>query len=348
MLVYIVIFFLIFLSSLFKIPLNYRLKSFICLLFLVFFVGFRYNVGGDWDAYLYHYNSLEFNNMLDNLFLWDPGYVLLEYIAKFLGIGIYGVNLFCSLLFGLCFLYFVNSFNLRLSYSLLIGFPYLIMVVVCGYSRQGVAIGFVMAMLGAFNKKENSKVWLMYLLAIFFHKTALVAGLIFIFDKKIFNIRNMFFLFIIFLFIYNLFQDDFKRLCRAYFLHTMQSEGAMIRIFINVLAGFSLLICSKEYKKKFQDYDLWKSIFMVSVFILFFTIFTHTSTIGDRILLYFYPLQIIVFNRIIFLIKNNDLKILQYFYVVVFYWGVLLGWLCLAVHRFAWIPYKNILIEQLL
>jgi len=84
---------------------------------------------------LAHYDSF-----WEALSSWDPGYVVLEYISFYLGLKIYGVNTLCAIIFLLSFFYFINVFNIKLPYALLIAYPYLIMVVVNGYSRQGVAV----------------------------------------------------------------------------------------------------------------------------------------------------------------------------------------------------------------
>ena len=353
MFAYIQTYFIILLSNFIRLKFSKKAISFftfIVMLYFIIFIGLRHQVGGDWKAYLSHYENLEFNGILFNLLSWDPGYVLLEYISKISNFGIYGVNVLCAILFLYGFLYFLKSFKIPISFALLIAFPYLIMVVVNGYSRQGVAIGFTMAMIGGFYSQKLLKSIVFFILAIMFHKTAIVTGIIYLFQKRI-SFKRKFFLYIVFILIaalaYLIFQKQFEVFLTYYFLNAMQSSGGLIRIMTNVLASTLLFIFAKRYKKYFDDFILWKWIGLLSIFILFFTLLTNATTIGDRILLYFYPLQIVVFYRILLLIRDKNLKYLYFFGIITLYLSMLVIWLNFAAHRFAWIPYDNLLFRIL-
>ena len=285
--------------------------------------------------------------VLYNLFLWDPGYVLLEYISRFFGLGIYGVNTLCAILFLYGFLFFVRSFNIPLSFALFVAFPYIIMVVVNGYSRQGVAVGFAFSMLGAFYQKKIFRTFLFYFLAILFHKTALISGVIFLSNRKFLKLRYLVVIVTISIIVYFIFKTNFEVFWKYYLLNAMHSSGGMIRILVNVLAATILLIFTNRWKQKYDDFGLWSFIGLFSIFVLFFTFLTDATTVGDRILLYFYPLQIVVFYRTIFLIKDRNLRYIYFLGIVTLYWAILLIWLNFATHRFAWIPYDNLIFRVL-
>jgi hypothetical protein len=317
-------------------------KSFF-IIYLILFIGFRYKVGGDWEAYLYHYEVLNYDDFLMQLLAWDPAYVAVEYISKFLGFGIWGVNIICALIFSISFLYFIKVFNLKLGYSFLIAYPYLIMVVVNGYSRQGVAIGLVMVFFGLLYKNKFFKALIFLLLAALFHKTAIIAGILFLFykKKKIFITYSLLF-FISFIFYY-IFQSSFVNFIKYYFEQKMQSSGAIIRILINILAAMLLFFTAKRYKKYFDDYDFWKIFGYFSFLMLFIAVYFKATTVADRLLLYFYPLQIVVFQRILFLIKDKNLKYIYFLFLILLSFSILIFWFLFATHRFAWIPYNNYL-----
>jgi len=67
------------------------------------------------------------------------------------------------------------------------------------------------------------------------------------------------------------------------------------------------------------------------------------STAVDRLLLYFYPLQIVVFYRMIKLIASPELKYIYFLMILCMYTTILIIWMKLAIHRDAWIPYNNLL-----
>lgn len=310
------------------------------LFILVLFVGFRYKVGGDWSGYLIHYLNLKVDNFSD-LQQWDPGYVIIELLSKYLDLGIYGVNTICAILFFYGFNYFIKSLRINFSFALLISFPYLIMVVVNGYTRQGVAVGLVMAMYGAIYKNDDAKALLFYIVSILFHKTAMVAGLIILLNRKI-NFK-LIFLFFIATFVFGLiFLDQGIIMVKYYLINKMQSGGAFFRISLNVFAGALFMVFHKKWKKCFDDYDIVKYLSVVSFVVFVFTLISGATTVGDRVLLYFYPLQIIVFYRLFILVKS---KALYFIFLLLCYWGVLLIWLHFATHRMFWIPYDNLLFK---
>ena len=316
--------------------------------FLIFFIGLRDKVGGDWDSYLRLFQQIHDQNLFSSLLSGDPAYVLIEQIADFLGLGIYGVNFVGSVLFFYSFYIFAKSFKIDLSFALLIAFPYLIMVVVQGYTRQGVALGLVMALYASFHNKEFKKSILFYILAILFHKTAIIAGVIYLSNKKYLNWKTLFLLVIIVLVMYKLvIEARLEYFIRGYFINKMHSNGAFVRILVNVFAALLLFLFAKSWKYKYDDYQIWKLFGVISIFILIFTLTTNATTIGDRIMLYFYPLQIVVFVRLLYIIKDKNMKYIYFMSLLVMYWSILLVWLNYAVHRDAWMPYDNLLLKFL-
>jgi len=317
--------------------------------FFVLFVGFRYEVGGDWYAYLEHYKEISFDDIWFFISSWDPGYVIVEYISKYLGLGIVGVNTLCAIIFFSCFFYFIKVFKIKLSYALLIAYPYLILVVLNGYSRQGVAIGLGMLFISLIYQKKFFKSFLSLFFAVLFHKTAVILSLLYLYvflhskNKFIYKLLTLSIVFIFIFFIYKLYILEWMSLIKHYAIEKMQSTGGVIRISINVIAASLLLFFSKRYKKVYDDYNIWMFFGYMSYFMLFTALFFKTTTIADRLCLYFYPLQIVIFPRILALFKAREMKYIFFFALICFYSFVLLVWLLFAQHREAWIPYKNFL-----
>jgi len=349
MLVYIFVYsfinFLLFLYISFRLSNEAKkLFTYTLIFVLILFVGLRHNVGADWEAYLEHFTYLDTQYFIENLLSWDPGYVLVEYIAKYLGIGIYGVNTLCAIIFFIGFQYFIRVFNIKPFYAYLIAFPYLIMVVVNGYTRQGVAIGLVMGMYGALYEKRYFRSFLFFITAVLFHKTAIISGLVFLLRLKIKKIYY-FVVFALAFFLYKIYEVAFANLWTYYFEMKMQSSGGLIRILINLYAGILFLIFYKRWKKLYDDYQIWLFFSLFTMIVLFFTLMFNVTTVGDRILLYFYPLQLVVFSRVIAIIKDRILKHAYFIGLILLYWGIILVWLNFADHREYWIPYNNILFK---
>ena len=83
---------------------------FILILTYIFIIGFRYEVGGDWGTYVYTSNVMYDGGF--NLFSFalrsDYGYELINWISLNLGLGTYGINLFCSVIFTTTLFYFCS------------------------------------------------------------------------------------------------------------------------------------------------------------------------------------------------------------------------------------------------
>jgi len=121
---------------------------------LVFIIGFRYKVGGDWYSYLQHYEML-YNLSFFSIFKYnfDIGHAILNWIMGQFDTGVYGVNFIYAIIFciGLFFFSFKQPYPFL---ALTVAFPYLILVVAMGYSRQSAAIGLFMIALVFLQKRK--------------------------------------------------------------------------------------------------------------------------------------------------------------------------------------------------
>lgn len=322
---------------------------FLIFVFFVVFVGLRYQVGGDWASYLIHYENLDFENILLSFFEWDPGYVLFEYISKYLGLGIAGVNILCAITFFTCFFYFIKVFKIKLSHALLIAFPYLILVVVNGYTRQGVALGFGMLFVAFLYQRKLFKSFLALIFAVLFHKTAILLIILYI-RETISNTKNnlaklatIVISLLLGILVSISFQSECWSMIKNYIEYQMQSSGAIIRILVNIIPLVLLVVFSKRYKSIYNDYRLWILFGYITLSMLFLGIFFKITTVADRLCLYFYPLQIVIFPRVLQLIKNREVKYMYFFALICLYSSILLIWLLFAAHRGSWIPYRNFL-----
>ena len=108
------------------------------------FIGFRYEIGGDWENYLDYFLRMEREGME---FLVSSGrstgYGVINWFSAKLGWGISGVNTICGVVFVAGLTYFCRRQPMSwLAWTVAV--PYLVVVVGMGYTRQSVAIGFLM------------------------------------------------------------------------------------------------------------------------------------------------------------------------------------------------------------
>ncbi len=117
---------------------NHQLRQMNFLIFCIFsilVIGFRYEIGGDWNSYLTMLDATSDVSLAKAIVVSDPGYMALNWLSTQLGLGIVGVNLACGILFmnGLLRLCLKQPFPWI---GLAIAVPYLVIVVAMGYSSK--------------------------------------------------------------------------------------------------------------------------------------------------------------------------------------------------------------------
>ncbi len=317
---------------------------------LVLAIGFRYEVGGDWENYLTHntsYTNLKYINFLDLFqiyyFVKDIGFIVIHWISENFFNGIYTTNLICAFIFSAGLYKICRNENFSWI-SVSISIPYLVVVVAMGYTRQAAAVGFVMLALSEGMCNNKRKFFLHMLLAILLHKTAvimLVLGLFIKNNTKYFKVFEIaIFIFVSILLLLSL--DNIKDMLFHYYEDkTMQSSGAFVRISLSFLSSIVFFINMKKWKLYYSDYKLWLSFSVLTLFMLPASL--EFSTLIDRLGIYFIPMQLVIFSRVMNFIDNSVHRALYGISILILYSIVLFVWLNYAVHSVYWIPYNNIL-----
>jgi hypothetical protein len=329
-----------------------------CLLFSasVLFLGFRSEVGGDWDNYWDFAERVageEFSFVYQSK---DPGYVFLNWLSGKIGWGIYGVNFLSALIFIGCLTVFCLRQPLPLL-AWLIATPYLIIVVGMGYTRQSIAIGLAMV---AITQLEKKYVWRFLGLIAFaatFHKSAVLLSPLCLvqIDRKILQrfqqiVKKEAYLSLVIVSIVLLFvcgaiyvtikSGMFTSEFRSYvLLDTWHSEGGMLRAVMNVAPAILLLICHRQWIACFGNVKVWYGIAVMAIAVLLAT--PYISTFADRMGLYSMVIQIYVLSRIPLLVKSNVFSGGLTVAIAGLYATVLFVWLNYAAHAYHWVPYQG-------
>ena len=151
----------------------WKFQWFVLWLVLVLLVGWRHEVGGDWPNYLENFNLDARLDLVGSLTGRDPGYLFLEWIARQMDWGIYGVNLLGAILFA----WGLVDFALKLPrpwLAIAVSIPYLVIVVAMGYERQGIALGLMMLGLSALNRGRTIPFLICISIAATFHSSAVL------------------------------------------------------------------------------------------------------------------------------------------------------------------------------
>lgn len=350
MLAYWIIFSFISFLSISPINIEKNIKFFfkyIFLFFLIIFIGFRHDVGGDWDIYKFDFkNNIEYFNIYELSYVRDFGFELLSYIIFKLQFDVYSLNIILAIIFIHC----LNKFNILFSgnywLAYVIAFPYLITVVSMGYSRQATAFAFILLSICEIKTKNMFKFFIFSIIALLFHKSAaILLPIIFISNFK-FNFIYILILTILIFISGMLILPETTRILAGYLSEysNYKSHGVYYRISMNILAGILFVLFYKKLNFEKNINHLIFFIFIINIILIYFI--ENYSTLVDRLIIYFTFIQIIIFSNLYKI--NPKYKILINFSVIFVYGFIYYIWFNFSYHSYAWTPYKNIIIESII
>lgn len=308
-------------------------------------IGLRYEVGADWFNYLDNYNLLQLLSYSQALGTFDVGYATLVFIAGHMNAGIWLANLTCGLIMTLGIMRFCSrQYNPALTF--LVAVPYLIIVVGMGYTRQGVAIGIVLAGLADADGRSPFKLIMFVLGAALFHRTALLVLPLALAPLVRRNMLHAIVGAIVSAALFTLLlRQSTDQLVTTYITQDYESGGAVVRVAMNVVPA--ILALWLRNRLGFNDYqrDVW-SIFALAALATFpLVLAANFTTAIDRLALFLIPLQLAILPRLPYAIAHNRKTNAQLLLAVCGYSAaVQLVWLVFATHATYWVPYKNVIL----
>ena len=309
---------------------------------LTTFIGFRYEVGGDWEGYLMVYDRSQLQEFGLSR---DPGYLLIQWMAEYLNWGIVGVNVVCALIFSIGLAVFCRSLP-RPLLALSVSIPYLVIVVAMGYTRQGVALGLAMIGLVALSRNQNKWFVFWVLLGVTMHKTAVLLLPIAALTATQNRIWTFIWLGVISLGAYYIFLVEMVEvLFKNYVEAQSQSSGAAVRIAMSIIPGIIFLLFRNRFHFHPREKSLWTwfSLLALGLGVLLISVSTASTAI-DRLALYILPLQLVIFSNLPDIFGSRFTRLLV-FSVILYCSLILFVWLNFASHAYLWLPYKNFLFQ---
>lgn len=315
-------------------------KLFFLFFFIIvsFFVGMRFETGGDWFNYLRSFRFDQASTVGAAISGGDPGYHLLSVVVGNLGGGLVTVNLICAA-FALLGVARFSYYQPLPWLSVVVAVPYLIIVVSMGYARQAVALGFILVGLVALSNGNIRRFLIWTLLGAAFHKSAVLLLPVAALASSQHRIWNMIWVGVIsvvggYLFLF----DSVGSLWTNYVDADYESQGGLVRVLMNSIPALFYLISHRRLELARPERRLW---WWMSIFALVcIPLVMISSTATDRVALYFIPVQLFVFSHLPFITKNAVLRAYIVVAVILYYAIVQAVWLFFASHAHAWLPYQ--------
>jgi len=308
---------------------------------LTLIIGFRYEVGGDWSNYFRYLFGAADLNFSDISGLEDPAYWALNILSVRLGLGMTGVNTFGAFIFSIGLVLLCRSLP-RPSLALACAMPYLVTVVAMGYTRQAIALGFVMIGLVMLGRQRFVVFALWVLIGALFHKSAVVIlpiAALTVSKNRLLNLSLV--VGATAVGYVTLLADSAARLVDTYVDQNIESEGAFIRLAMNAVPAALFLLYHKRFAILPAEKRLWQifSLLAVGMFLAFLP--TNLSTALDRMALYIIPLQLVTFAHLPDAIGAFGRRNEAIVTLIVFYYAtILFVWLNFATHSTYWVPYQ--------
>ena len=339
--------------------LNNKYFYFLLSLFFILFIGLRSGISCDWDTYISlieKYSSQNFGTILKNNFseihkldeLWN---ILIIKISN----NIYVLNILYSILFVIPLFIFCS--NLERKYlSLLISYPYYIIVVGMGPVRQAACISLLMFSIILIMRKRYYSHLLLSIFSLLIHQSSILfnglilipnlRNLIKLIKNKISNRYNILILVVIIItIVFSLPSIIYSTFYYFKFYGNIipQAKSAIFIWLINFIP--SIIFISNYSKFNFEN-SLKRILILFAIFsfLLLPFIFVN-SVIAYRLLLYLFPSSILITSNIpnleLFQIKKT------YFLKIIssLSFSSLIIWLNFAYHSSCWVPYRNILLK---
>ena len=315
-----------------------------CYLLLLFFVGFRYEVGSDWAGYRELAYRVELMSLQEALQLGDPLFYLVLWTSVTLGFDVYGANLVTSGIF----LLGLFSYCRRLPnpwLALYCAVPFLVIVVGMSANRQAAAIGVVLYLLASWERSNTIRRLAVLAVAVGFHASALIFLLLFIIDSKLSRLQKIVAALLVMAttsyFVAS--SSTVERYAESYITEAdiNVAAGGLLQILLNAIPGIILLLKRRTFAARIPQPEF---VIPMAIFaVLLLPLATVYSVAASRVSFYLFPVSLAFLSTIPSLSRDGRTRGFLRYLIVLYGLALLAAWLTLANHAYNHKPYGNVL-----
>jgi hypothetical protein len=318
-------------------------------LVLLVFVGLRYEIGPDWAQYGNIYLSIQYSDLADAVSSREPGFFALNKVSDFLGFGFQGVVFVCALVFLIgMFAYAGQTANAWIAVAVIT--PYLIFVIAMSGIRQAAAMGIIYLVLARWTQFNFMTKIALVLGAATVHNSALFALVLIVFEDRKWLLPKILFTGLLISYLVNseVMTTTISYYQNDYVENNLESKGAFLHVLLSAFPAVLFL-----YNRKRIAAAGWGNAQVTAGSlgaILALPLLLVSSTGVDRLVLYLsyvqmwtYPALVATFaeSRGNWTKRGNWLAMISGVIMVAF-----LGFFIFGNHTMAYVPYKNVLIED--
>jgi len=323
-----------------------------CLTFFIFaiFVGLRNKVGPDWMQYGYIHSSIAYYDFWEVISQAEPLSYLLFWISETSGAQVYLSNAVAAIIM----LWGVFAFARRTAnpwLALVTATPYFIMVMGMSGMRQTIAAGIILLLFSRWERYGIIARASYILIAAMFHTSALINNLFLIIKMQIrFRYKIILGSIITLATLYlstevGIYADNIVRYQQRYLEGTFidKSLGSLYHVAMIAVPAILGFIFRKRITPTIHNPSLLSFGLYASLGILFLNFFY--PTIASRLTVYLYFLPMMVYPAFVATFGRRA-QLGSIFAVIAFHMLILMTWFQFGNHAFAYIPYRNILLDE--
>ena len=326
----------------------------IVILLLIFFIGARFEVGGDWDKYLanFHDDIVDSKNLLSRKY---PLFSAMNFVIGRFSDSVLVSNLFSSCIFviGIGFFFSIFCYSSRWI-ALTFFYPLGVVLLGMGYQAQSVSIGMALIAF-CLIRSEFLYAGLSVLGAAYFvHSTAMIALFLVICSMTSFSliIRSVVYLIIPVSVIFFMSElqiidalESNKRI-QIFLTSSVTSNGVFIRQLFIVVGIVAFMFLSN---RSFGNLTRFNYLVCIYCYINLF-LAEFVSTIADRLLYWLLPfcaVWVAIWIQEREASSKRHFGLTYRFGVACFAGSFLLGWLLFGDNAGSWKPYDNWLVTAI-
>lgn len=307
---------------------------------LTLVIGLRFEVSMDWSNYMEQLDVAAQLTWLEAAERGDPAYGTLNWIAANTGTGLWLVNLVCAIAFVSGLFVFCRKLpNPWL--ALTVAMPYMAIVMSMNYTRQSAAFGLVLWAMVALQDGRILRFVVFVVLAALFHKSAAVLIPLGVAVNVRGRILVLVWIGIISVVAYWVFIAELQEdLFEFYLAEQMASEGALIRVLMNAAAASVFLAKRDRFDMQPLEERFWTWMSIIALLFLPALWISPSSTVVDRVALYFMPVQLVAFSHLYIIVGSSGWRQFVTLSVAATYAIVMIVWFNYSPYAEAWLPYR--------
>lgn len=310
-------------------------------------IGFRYQIGMDWNNYYYKYLYEVNHSLTQALFNREPGYQILNWMGHATGGGLILVDAIAGMTF--CVGYFCVAKRCREPFlAIAVGTPLLVVAFAMSGLRQSISLGIIFYLFATWEQRTTVARAAIVLFATLFHFSAIFV-LIFVAAASNFSlvIRSAASILVaaFVLAVIKLAPESMEAYSHLYVSgeNKMSAPGAVIHVGALTAPGLIYLLLRKKWAEVNGHSQLYFYLALASLVMMPGILIS--SVAAYRFALYFWPMAMYVWSGLPALIESGTERALYRFFLIVGSFAILVGWLLFANNSAAWLPYQNWLLE---